>query len=243
MKNAFIFKNDTAHKFWRIDYSGKDFAVNYGKYDTIGKYEIKEFDSEEECKKKAENLIKQKLKKGYMEDKDFDWNSCIYIDDYEYGLHLKTSHPAFVAHFTEDFYYDCADEEAPFGSDEGSDALGTLVEKIRRNPKLDFLDFPRKLIEDMWEMHYIPATNVSVEETKLLWEKDREDLIQSDMVTYAIAFAQIKTIGTIDERLKNLALNSIKRYHIGMGAEMGCESCESSEIAEKMIEDLSSFQG
>lgn len=57
MKRAFIYKDEKSHKFWWIDYSGCDFAVNYGKFDSIGKFEIKDFDTEEECLKQAEKLI------------------------------------------------------------------------------------------------------------------------------------------------------------------------------------------
>lgn len=32
MKRAFIYKDEKSHKFWRIDYSGCCFAVNYSKY-------------------------------------------------------------------------------------------------------------------------------------------------------------------------------------------------------------------
>ena len=32
MKRAFIYKDEKSHKFWWIDYSGCDFAVNYGKF-------------------------------------------------------------------------------------------------------------------------------------------------------------------------------------------------------------------
>ena len=53
MKRAFIYKDEKSHKFWWIDYSGCDFAVNYGKFDSIGKFEIKDFDTEEECLKQA----------------------------------------------------------------------------------------------------------------------------------------------------------------------------------------------
>lgn len=56
--------------------------------------------------------------KGYVEDANFDFMHRFYIDSEEYGLHPKTSHPRFTEHFTEELYYDCVDEEAPFGSDE-----------------------------------------------------------------------------------------------------------------------------
>ena len=64
MKRAFIYKDEKSHKFWCIDYSGCDFSVNYGKSGSIGKFEIKEFETEEECLKQAEKLIRSKEKKG-----------------------------------------------------------------------------------------------------------------------------------------------------------------------------------
>ena len=168
MKRAFIYKDEKSHKFWWIDYSGCDFAVNYGKFDSIGKFEIKDFDTEEECLKQAEKLIHSKKKKGYVEDANFDFMHRFYIDSEEYGLHPKTSHPRFTEHFTEELYYDCVDEEAPFGSDEGSDTLDSLEETIRKNPKLNFLDYPKYLIEHDWGMEYIPVESLDPEVVKKL---------------------------------------------------------------------------
>lgn len=42
MKRAFICKGEKSHKFWCIGYSDCDFSVNYGKFGSIGKFEIKE---------------------------------------------------------------------------------------------------------------------------------------------------------------------------------------------------------
>ena len=38
MKRAFVYKDEKSHKFWWIDYSDCSFAVNYGKYGSIGKF-------------------------------------------------------------------------------------------------------------------------------------------------------------------------------------------------------------
>lgn len=46
IKRAFVYKDEKSHKFWWIDYSDCSFAVNYAKYGSIRKYEVKEFDSE-----------------------------------------------------------------------------------------------------------------------------------------------------------------------------------------------------
>ncbi|WP_100402710.1 WGR domain-containing protein [Bacillus sp. FJAT-42315] len=234
MKRAFIYQDEKSHKFWSIDYSGIDFAVNYGKYGTIGKYEVKEHDSNIECQQEAEKLIRQKLKKGYVESTDFDFENRIYIDDQNIGPHPKTSHPAFVEHFTESFYYDCGDEEAPFGSDEGSDTLDILSEIIRKNPRLDFLAFPQKLIEEEWGMEYIPADTVTRQDIDNLMNVKEMDMTQSDMVTYATAFAQIKLTGKVDRQLKEQAINALERLKIAW-------EIETSEMIDKMIEDLSSF--
>lgn len=234
MKRAFIYKDEKSHKFWCIDYSGCDFAVNYGKFDSIGKFEIKEFDTEEECLKQAEKLIHSKEKKGYIEDTSFNFINRIYIDSEEYGLHPKTSHPRFTEHFTEEFYYDCADEEAPFGSDEGSDTLDSLEESIRKNPKLNFSDYPKYLIEHDWGMEYIPVETLEPEKVKKLASKKEMDMTQSDMVTYATAFGQIKITGNLSPDLQERAINAIKRLSLVWENEL-------TEIQTKMIDDLLSF--
>lgn len=234
MKRAFIYKDEKSHKFWWIDYSGCDFAVNYGKFGSIGKFEIKEFDTEEECLKQAEKLIRSKEKKGYVEDTDFDFMNRVYIDSEEYGLHPKTSHPRFAGHFTEEFYYDCGDEETPFGSDEGSDTLAFLEEAIRKNPKFNFPDYPKYLIEHDWDMEYIPVETLEPEEVKKLASKKEMDMTQSDMVTYATAFGQIKITGTLSPELRERAVKAIQRLSLVWGDSL-------TDIQSKMIDDLLSF--
>lgn len=86
-------KNPT--NFGWIDYSDCSFAVNYGKYGSIGKFELKEFDTTEDCQKEAEKLIRSKIKKGYVEDENFNFLNRLYIDSEEYGLNPQTSHPRF----------------------------------------------------------------------------------------------------------------------------------------------------
>ncbi|WP_341282801.1 WGR domain-containing protein [Paenibacillus sp. FSL H8-0537] len=238
MKQSFTFHDEKSSKFWWIDYSDCDFVVNYGKTGVVGKYEIKEFDSEEECIKQAEKLIKQKLKKGYKADNNFDFNNHLYFDDEEIGLHIKTSHPNFVKHFKDDFYYDCGEEEAPFGSDEGSDTLAELTESLRKKSQLNFAEFPKFIIEKVWGMKYVPVNSLLEDEVKRVLETDEMNMLQSDMVTYAVAFGQIKITGVIDPGLKHCAIDSLKR--IQQTAKISNWGTD-SEISRKMIEDLCSF--
>ena len=155
MIQALHFKNEKSDKFWFVETLDSEMMVNYGKTGTTGKYEIKEFDSSEDCEKEALKLINSKKKKGYEEFPEFDRNNRYYFDDEECGLNPLTSHPTFRKYFSNEIYYDCGDEEAPFGSDEGNDALYELQETIQKKKKINFFDFPRVLIEKIWEMDYL----------------------------------------------------------------------------------------
>ena len=75
------------------------FAVNYGKTGTTGRYDIKEFETEQKCESEALKQISQKIKKGYVETSDFDFINHLYFDNEEIGLHPKTSHPNFFKAF------------------------------------------------------------------------------------------------------------------------------------------------
>lgn len=243
MKQALIYKDEKSSKFWWIDYSNTDFVVNFGRTGSFGRFQLKEFESEEECEKEARKVINSKLKKGYKEDTNFDFTKCYYFDDEEYGLHTKTSHPNFVNLFKDSFYFDCSDEEAPFGSDEGADTLYELEGMIRKNKIIDWNLFPKKLIEESWEMEFIlPTENLKIDQLKkqLTEKKDNEmNILQSDQVIIAVAFGQIKITGKINSEIKELALLSLKR--IGLLAKVK-DWAESSEINKQMISDLQSFR-
>jgi uncharacterized protein YfeS len=238
---AYRYKDDKSDKFWTIDRAGADCAVNYGKTGTVGKFQVKEFASPEECEKEAKKLIASKLKKGYLPYEDFDPDSRLYFDDDETGLHPLTSHPKFRAHFTDEIYYNCFDEETPFGSDEGSDTLAAIEEYMRKGKAFDFAAFPKKLIETDWDMTYIPADDLSRKTVERLAREDEMNLTQSDMVTCAVAFAQIKITGRVDAGLKQRALNAMRRSELIDDILERIVPYKPSEITEIMIADMEKF--
>ena len=243
ISEAYQYRDDKSDKFWRIEYAGLAMAVNYGKMGTIGTYKVKDFDNEEMCEKEAKKLIASKTKKGYQPNPGFDAGKHFYLDDEETGLHPLTSHPKFRAHFTDEFYYDCGDEEAPFGSDEGSDTLAHIEEDFRKSKSFDFKSFPKKLVETYWGMTYLPASDISKKavESLLKTEDGEMNLTQSDMVTYATAFAQVKITGQLDSELKAMALNAMKRMEIVAEISGWNTTGQPSEITSKMIGDLERF--
>jgi len=237
---AYRFRDDKSDKFWRIEYGGDAMAVNFGKTGTAGRYQVKEFDSDKECTKEAKKLISAKVKKGYESYPEFDAGSHFYFDDEEIGLHPLTSHPQFRSHFKNELYYDCVNEEAPFGSDEGSDTLAYVHEELRKNRSLNFAEFPRKVTEEYWDMEYMPADDIKEEAIEKLVKTNEMEVIQSDTVTYAVAFAQIKTTGRIDPKLKEMALNSMHRMN-AVSRILKWGSGEPSDIIMTMIKDLERF--
>lgn len=241
MKRALAYQDEKSDKFWRVEQQDNAIVVNYGKAGTTGKYEIKEFDDEDGALEQAGKLVTQKLKKGYVDDPGFDYINHRYFDDEEFGPHPLTSHPNFVRHFTEDFYYDCCDEEAPFGSDEGSDTLYIISEKLRQRPDFDFAALPRYIIEQEWGMTYLPVDSLDKDAVARLLASDEMNVIQSDMITYAAAFAQIKITGKLDAGLQQGALDAMQRFQLT--AEILAWGAGHSPQIDQMIQDLSAFRG
>ncbi|HOV15480.1 MAG TPA: SMI1/KNR4 family protein [Spirochaetota bacterium] len=68
MQKHLTYQDEKSSKFWKIETCGKSFTVKFGKIGTSGQTQTKEFESEEKCLKEAEKLIKEKLKKGYIEE-------------------------------------------------------------------------------------------------------------------------------------------------------------------------------
>lgn len=248
MKKFLRFVDERSNKFWRVETADCEMLVNYGKAGTTGRYEIKEFDSEEECEKNAAKLLGSKLKKGYREMDDFDEIEHLYFDDEEVGLHPLTSHPYFRHYFSDEMYYDPCDEEAPFGSDEGHDTFMALQEQLRKNPQANIVEFPRKLIEKDWELTYLPPIpNQSDEELKAQVAKEYnglpgdQELLQSDQVILATALGQIKIMGKVDVEVKNLAFASLERMERLYRLIWNWKEEQSPHHIFRMREDLKKF--
>ena len=152
---------------------------------------MKSFDTAEACKKEADKLVRQKLKKGYVEIA-YDWDDHLYIDAPEIGPHPLTVHPTFLQHFPHDFYYDCTDELSPFGSDEGADILAMIEESIRKGYDIDFMEEAYAILSEWLEEDILTPAD---------W-MEHDDRLACDIVMIACAFASIKLTGRITDELK-----------------------------------------
>jgi len=72
MKKIFINQIGESNKFWTIETIGNKYIVNWGKIDTSGRTNEKEFSTNEDCRFEVEKLIKEKIKKGYIETQNLN---------------------------------------------------------------------------------------------------------------------------------------------------------------------------
>ncbi|MFT0211363.1 WGR domain-containing protein [Pseudomonas sp. F1_0610] len=240
MSIAYRYQDNKSDKFWWAEQLDNEMVVNFGKTGSIGRYQLKEFDDEQSCRIALEKLVASKIKSGYQVDTSFDFNQHIYLDDVEMGISPLTSHPAFRKHFSDDFYYCCADEEAPFGSDEGHDTLGEISEQIRKSKSktLDFSTLVKYLNESVWGIAYLPVESLDLEDVRELYTAKPIEMVQSDMSAYACAFAQIKMTGKLNSQLKQQGILGLKRY---MMIGQFHNQPDISPIAEQMLRELEAF--
>src|SRR5438477_3768381 len=64
---TFQYSDAKSHKFWNIEVSGSGFTATYGKVGSAGQSQTKTFASAEQALAEADKLIREKLKKGYVE--------------------------------------------------------------------------------------------------------------------------------------------------------------------------------
>jgi len=63
----FEFIGGASKKFWELSLDGEVFTVRFGRIGTLGQSQTKKFPDEAKARSEADNLIAEKLKKGYVE--------------------------------------------------------------------------------------------------------------------------------------------------------------------------------
>lgn len=137
-----------------------------------------------------------------------------YFDDPEEGLSRSSSHPAFVRVAPEDFYYDCADDFSPFGSDDGNDTLAALQDWYQEHTdeRPLVMDFLREHLDD-WDLPVPEDLLMRDEAARAQWlaEDTMHDryLLSVCRATVAMAFGQLKITGAIDDDVRQQAMQAL----------------------------------
>ena len=126
----------------------------------------------------------------------------------------ELAHPRARELLVEDFFWDCADEEAPFGSDEGHDAYFEYRNWRKENPKAPLVDCLAWILEDQLDEYTLELCSDEQVRTDLAepdeaFMADSWDMFTLDATIIATAFGQLLDEGRIDSAAKpfvNVAL-------------------------------------
>lgn len=143
-------------KFWQCECSGTELMTNYGKWGASGRYDIKNFETADACRKQAEKLIAAKKKQGYQETADFDESKHGYFSVNGFPQHILTAHPVFRRYCTDAIYYDTAHTYAPFCSSIAAEVQADVEKYAQKTPNYRNDAFGLHYIKYRWELPYLP---------------------------------------------------------------------------------------
>lgn len=142
-------------------------------------------------------------------------------DDEElYGIDREHGHPRAIELIPDEFFWDCADELAPFGSDEGDTALEEFRDWRSEHPDDAVEDCIMWTIEEVGEMDVEEYSDDIANEERVAELMDDEDfddqqyIYTLDASVIATGFAQLVDEGKIDAEVKPYVARALKRQMI-----------------------------
>jgi uncharacterized protein YfeS len=129
----------------------------------------------------------------------------------------QAAHPRARELMTEEFFWDCADEEAPFGSDEGHDAYYQFRDWRRRNRKKKLTACLARIMQGEGlngyndELCSDAAIERDLEDPDDAFLAYAYDMFTLDTTVIATALGQLLDEGRIDAEAKPYARAAIKR--------------------------------
>ena len=144
-------------------------------------------------------------------------------DDEIYGIDRDKAHQRARDLVSDEFFWDCGDELAPFGSDEGDTALAEFRQWRRKNPKAPVLDCLKWTIEGVGEMDFADYNDALVNEEVILKQiedanfNDQQYIFTLDVSVMATGFGQLVDEGKIDPNAKPVIQRAIKRQWLWAG--------------------------
>ncbi|WP_413862327.1 hypothetical protein [Methanobrevibacter sp. UBA417] len=113
-----------------------------------------------------------------------------------------------------EFFWDCVDQLAPFGSDEGYMAFVELCDWREDNPNAPLIECFNWILNS-WDLNLEDYNEEILEDsniTKIIKDKSfDEDLIMLDVTIIATAFGQLILEGKIDADVKNIVQLAVLR--------------------------------
>ena len=139
-------------------------------------------------------------------------------EDELYGIDKDYGHPNALKLIPDDFFWDCVDELAPFGSDEGDTALAEWREWRKINPNKSVLECLRWVVESVGEISFMDYNSDLIDKDKIYEQLNDEDFDQYvntlDISVIATGFGQLADEGKIDIDVKPILQIALNRQLI-----------------------------
>jgi len=133
------------------------------------------------------------------------------------GIDIGYAHQRAIELIPEKFFWSSFDDFAPFGSDEGSDALADFRAWRKENPDQHTLEHLKGIIEDVGEMDLKEYNRQLVSKKKILSQLEDEDFDEMqyiwtlDVSLLAAGFGQLVDEGLIESANKEIIHIAIER--------------------------------
>lgn len=138
-------------------------------------------------------------------------------DEDRYGVDKDSAHPRARELVPEEFFWDCADELAPFGSDEGDTALAEFRDWRRGRSRTPLIECLKWTIESVGEMEFSEYSDAILAESLIseqIADRDFDDqqyIFTVDVSLLATGFGQLIDEGRIDASAKPIISRAIAR--------------------------------
>jgi uncharacterized protein YfeS len=140
-----------------------------------------------------------------------------------YGISKDQAHFRALELIPDDFFWDCVNELAPFGSDEGDTALAEFRDWRKKHPRATLEKCLIWVIESVGEIKVKHYNDTIFDEAKVktqLADKDFDDqqyIYTLDISVISTAFAQLVDEGKIDVAAKPYVARALKRQMVWAG--------------------------
>ncbi len=167
------------------------------------------------------------------------------MEEENYGINQEMAHPRAVELIPEEFFWDCTDELAPFGSDEGDMALAEYRDWRIENPETPTIECLKWVIESVGEMDFENYNTDLLNKELVASQVEDEDfddtqyIFTLDVSVIATGFAQLVDEGLIEAQNKPLIQLAINRQKLWTELQEGWEYAdgykENLEVLERAL--------
>lgn len=129
-------------------------------------------------------------------------------------LSPDAAHPKAAQLLKDEFFWDCVDENTPFGNDTGADTLKFFRAWRKEHPCANASEFLGEILGEVFEVPDAHWNVIEPVQVQALLDESDDDVCVRDDTLIAVAFGQIVLEGKVDAEIKRRALLALQRQSL-----------------------------